>query len=476
MTGEEALGILGLTHPDAAGIRAAYLRLIRVHKPDTDPEGFRRVRGAYELLTRPAAVRSNRDEGSSGPERRTSPLEDGTVGFRGPRPPRSGLAEGLRRIADTVGQASAKEAEARVRDLPQPSIDDPSPERILEALHLTMGKLLTSGYRTAARELLSRFGPWLAVHGPSGRDPVGFRTAWAVRVELAGLHPDFPSRWVRALAEASETGNYEAALEKVSRRSIATIPERFEASTHLPPSGFLHQLLSPRLGARFRRFGVHRFESNRVLSALGAWTVLIAVLVALKGVGSCTRTQEHTRVAYLYDPYLLEQELNSRFATAQAELTRLCGRSLETGECARALTALDEVAWGQCPRASADLGFLPASRWVALREVEHARCVALLLRKDGDPLPNLAYRSESELAATGLCSLAEESRQGWWCERAQTMVTELKSERCPQATAVLADFRKRLDVAPPVSPFDRAVASDLARAQTAMLRHCGDAP
>ena len=30
-------------------VKAAYARLLKQHRPDSDPEGFRRVRGAYEL-------------------------------------------------------------------------------------------------------------------------------------------------------------------------------------------------------------------------------------------------------------------------------------------------------------------------------------------------------------------------------------------------------------------------------------------
>ncbi len=52
MTFEEALRNLGIdasATPD--DIRRAYLRGIKVRKPETDPEGFRRLREAYELLT-----------------------------------------------------------------------------------------------------------------------------------------------------------------------------------------------------------------------------------------------------------------------------------------------------------------------------------------------------------------------------------------------------------------------------------------
>lgn len=50
MTLEEAFAILELP-PDATtkDVRRAYVRLIKLHKPDRDPEAFRRIRAAFEL-------------------------------------------------------------------------------------------------------------------------------------------------------------------------------------------------------------------------------------------------------------------------------------------------------------------------------------------------------------------------------------------------------------------------------------------
>ncbi len=55
--GEEAdpLAVLNLEHgANAEEIRAAYLRLIREHPPDQEPEAFERIRDAYDLLCDPA--------------------------------------------------------------------------------------------------------------------------------------------------------------------------------------------------------------------------------------------------------------------------------------------------------------------------------------------------------------------------------------------------------------------------------------
>jgi hypothetical protein len=49
-----ALG-LSLVEQDAAVIKRAYRQALAKHPPDRDPEGFRRIRDAYELLCDPWA-------------------------------------------------------------------------------------------------------------------------------------------------------------------------------------------------------------------------------------------------------------------------------------------------------------------------------------------------------------------------------------------------------------------------------------
>ena len=51
---EEARALLGVgIEEDPAAIKRAYRRQVLTHPPDLDPEGFRRVRSAYELLMEP---------------------------------------------------------------------------------------------------------------------------------------------------------------------------------------------------------------------------------------------------------------------------------------------------------------------------------------------------------------------------------------------------------------------------------------
>jgi curved DNA-binding protein CbpA len=50
----EARALLGVPDDaDGAAIKRAYRKLVLAHPPDSDPEGFRRVRDAYEMLQAP---------------------------------------------------------------------------------------------------------------------------------------------------------------------------------------------------------------------------------------------------------------------------------------------------------------------------------------------------------------------------------------------------------------------------------------
>jgi DnaJ-class molecular chaperone len=51
----DALDVLGVTCPISEGdLRRRYLELLKQHPPEKDPEGFKRIRAAYDALRRPA--------------------------------------------------------------------------------------------------------------------------------------------------------------------------------------------------------------------------------------------------------------------------------------------------------------------------------------------------------------------------------------------------------------------------------------
>ena len=51
---DDLVGVLGLTQDATQDeIRAAYLKLVRLHPPDQEPDKFRKIHHAYELLCDP---------------------------------------------------------------------------------------------------------------------------------------------------------------------------------------------------------------------------------------------------------------------------------------------------------------------------------------------------------------------------------------------------------------------------------------
>lgn len=92
---DEARRVLALDPGDAdpASIKRAYRRALGVHPPDTDPEGFRLVRDAYELLRDPWA-RANALLKEQIPQV-PPPAPPGEI----PSPPRGATAIALLRLA-----------------------------------------------------------------------------------------------------------------------------------------------------------------------------------------------------------------------------------------------------------------------------------------------------------------------------------------------------------------------------------------
>ncbi|WP_338867332.1 hypothetical protein [Myxococcus stipitatus] len=101
MTLEEAWGELGVdagTAPDLA--RRAYLRLLKTRKPEVDPQGFARLREAYELVK--AAL-----EGTDAPRTRSEPAADTT-----PPPSRQGPQSADQRLESFRARFSALPSDA----------------------------------------------------------------------------------------------------------------------------------------------------------------------------------------------------------------------------------------------------------------------------------------------------------------------------------------------------------------------------
>jgi hypothetical protein len=108
VTFEEGLQVLGVGEDSSADtVRRAYLRLVKQHKPDRDPDGFKRIREAFELVSASIAFRRhlNAAEGDEAPvdaTRNSVPDPDGEHAEVAPtaleRPHESELAPYLARV------------------------------------------------------------------------------------------------------------------------------------------------------------------------------------------------------------------------------------------------------------------------------------------------------------------------------------------------------------------------------------------
>ncbi len=102
MTREEARAWLEVAeHVEEVELRRAYLRKVKAHKPERDPEGFKRTREAYELLQQPEGDR--RDVAPRPPGREPSSAE--------PTP------EGVVAVPIVAIEATLREALAQLRTM-----------------------------------------------------------------------------------------------------------------------------------------------------------------------------------------------------------------------------------------------------------------------------------------------------------------------------------------------------------------------
>lgn len=97
MTESEAFEILGLSvGADSRAIKRAYHKLLKRHKPDSDPAGFRRIREAFEAASEAEAMRAFLARGEA-----SDPSSDGHTPEPEPEPPASSEA------GERVGEPSA---------------------------------------------------------------------------------------------------------------------------------------------------------------------------------------------------------------------------------------------------------------------------------------------------------------------------------------------------------------------------------
>lgn len=213
MTLDEALGELGVDREAGAPeVRKAYLRLLKTRKPDVDPEGFMRLRAAYELAT--------------------EAMERGFAGVVTTVPPRVEEARAASAFeADSTSPPEPAGADEVVPREPEPvplklSLDEPKEvaPHFIAALDrargadadrappsafvmLTILKLIERGSLKTARGLVEAFDRWVASTGGARLLSPAAAAHYALVSELWRIRQGLPTELRAALAMALMRGD-----------------------------------------------------------------------------------------------------------------------------------------------------------------------------------------------------------------------------------------------------------------------------
>lgn len=223
------LGIEDGATPDM--IRRAYLRGVKTRKPETDPEGFRRLREAYELLTRVDGPELWKERGKEGGEegaaeaeeepaappklRVNIPLEPFPAREKADdRDPVELLAE-AEALAARHEPAAAAAAALRALAAAERGLADQDFNR--RAIGLIL-RLLAAGALTEADAVYDEIEDLFARAGGEAT-LLDYATAvrWSLLNEIVRLSADFPPGMRAALALAAEAEDLDAALPELSR-------------------------------------------------------------------------------------------------------------------------------------------------------------------------------------------------------------------------------------------------------------------
>jgi hypothetical protein len=141
MSVDEALGLLAVSRDVTKdGLRRAYLRAVRAHPPERDPDGFQRVREAYELLSPIALLR----------ERRAASAQGGSM----PVPPTaSALPAALR-----AGASAAEDTTDTVPPAVPPASQELAPDGAADEQERALVAMEEEDWKAAAESLLVFYG------------------------------------------------------------------------------------------------------------------------------------------------------------------------------------------------------------------------------------------------------------------------------------------------------------------------------
>jgi hypothetical protein len=194
-------------------LRRAYLRAVRKHPPERDPDGFQRVRAANELLqlvAKHGAAPSLISEPPppSQPEQAPSPPEPGAD----TKNEAAAEAKPPPQIPRLTGEDPVADARALIAGLELSSLVPPPPYLCL----IVVLQLVAAGKNKLAGELWESFDRRATLEGWGAREiPPELAGRWQIVRETIELTTRVPKPMTRALARATLDGKYFAAASAV---------------------------------------------------------------------------------------------------------------------------------------------------------------------------------------------------------------------------------------------------------------------
>jgi hypothetical protein len=307
MSVDEAFEVLGVSR-DATkdAVRRAYLRGVRAHPPERDPDGFQRIREAYDLLSMMMPIWQTEREGDvslAAPAMALAPLatapgpaaEDASPSDDQRAPPVElesfeafenfaewGLTDEQRRVHRAIHDEDWKTAfdllvtfyESPPRpDQPVPSASD-TLKVVLELFRTNKPNRATKLFR-AFDDFANRNASW------AGRVTPQVAARWSLLRELDALRGVVPDELLASFADAIEDDEFTAVAVDVGRwvdagGSLAPIKKAAPA---------LHTIVSANLP--------DGTVKSRQTSAFVGWGIRAAIMFSL--LRGCSAVAEHTR-------------------------------------------------------------------------------------------------------------------------------------------------------------------------------------
>jgi hypothetical protein len=305
-----------LTHNQ---LRRAYLRRLRDYPPERDPEGFRRLREAFEMLepmvrvhewlaahapvSEPStstsdAASADQPVGAGAEASAPHPLPDA------PGTPVQLAAATEAPLPDAPPSSGSLPTAQDSEPAPAPAWhEDPEPEMTLEALNDQILDLFERGETEEALALAHRWGD----QGLDDHRRISTYVArrWALTRELLNVAVALPDSILRALAHGIATNDVASACPEIQRYQVLRPDRTRDLARHLyKRARNLHTLVASALlppeqahGARGQDRARRSSRGNRGF----AWPVMVVALAFIRLLGHCDSSPSPALYEHLQD-------------------------------------------------------------------------------------------------------------------------------------------------------------------------------